>query len=172
MLLPSPEDGDTYSWNLRLDRVTVFGLGMCTAAIEDALLKPIFHRMRPNNSGYTSRPSGHVLAASAASAFFADILRDTLHPQDEPDFGIRILKELACAVPYLGAGYIALERVHGGKHYLTDTLLAGAIGSLTMHLFYSWSFTRLEQHTSWFDTAYVNYNPTQKGLEFGLAGSF
>ncbi len=172
MLLPSPEDGDSYSGSLRLDRATVFALGMGAAEIEDLALKPIFHRMRPDNSGYTSRPSGHVLAAAAASSFFSDVLRDALAPGDEPDFGVRILKELACAVPYLGAGYIALERVHGGRHYLTDTLLGGAIGAFTMHLFYSWSFTRLEQHTSWFDTAYVGYNPEHRGIEFALVGSF
>lgn len=172
MLLPSPEDGDGYSFDLRLDRATVFALGMAAAQLEDVTLKPIFHRMRPNGSGYTSRPSGHVLTAAAASAFFADILRDTFHPQDESNLGLRVLEEIGCALPYLGAGYIALERVHGGKHYLTDTLLGGAIGAFTMHLFYSWSFNRIEQHVSWFDTASVSYNPDQKGLEFAIIGSF
>ncbi len=172
LMLPSPEDGDGYSWDLRFDRATVFALGMCAASLEDVLLKPVFDRTRPNGRLHTSRPSGHVLSAAAASSFFADVLRDTFHPQDEPNLEIRILKEAACAVPYLGAGYIALERVHGNKHFLTDTLLAAAIGSLTMHLFYSWSFTRIEQGRAWFDTAYVGYDPDQKGILFAVVGSF
>src|SRR5262249_23092883 len=100
------------------------------------------------------------------------VLRDTFHPQDEPNLGLRVLEEVACAIPYLGAGYVALERVHARKHYLTDTLLGAAIGSLTMHLFYSWSFTRLEQQSCWFDMGYVSYDPERKGIQFALVGSF
>jgi hypothetical protein len=44
---------------------------------------------------------------------------------------------------------MALERVHARKHFLTDTLLGGAIGAFTMDMFYAWSFTRTELRRSW-----------------------
>jgi len=172
MLLPSPEDGATYSWDLRLDRATVFALGMAAAELEDLAFAPIFHRLRPDRSDSTSRPSGHTLAAAAAASFFADVLRDTLHPQDETNLALRLVEEVGCALPYLGAGYVALERIHGSRHYLTDTLLGAALGSFTMHLLHSWSFTRLEQHTSWFDSVSLGWDPDQKGMLFAVSGSF
>jgi membrane-associated phospholipid phosphatase len=172
LLLPAPEDGDGYSWHLRLDRALVFGLGIGIANLETELLKNVFDRVRPNGEGHASRPSGHASTAFAAMAFMSDVLRDTFRPEEAPNLGLRVVEEVGCAVPYLGAGYMALERVHAKKHYLTDTLLGGALGAFTMNLFYSWSFTRTEQGRSWLELASAGYNSEQKGFEVALRGDF
>jgi membrane-associated phospholipid phosphatase len=142
------------------------------SSLETEILKPVFHRKRPDGDGFGSRPSGHATTAFAAMAFLSNIVRDTLRPQDEPNVGVRILKEVASAVPYLGAGYMALERVHSNKHFLTDTLLGGAIGAFTTNMFYAWSFTRREQGRSWLEHVSVRYNPGRRGVEVVIAGRF
>ncbi len=150
--LPAPaEDQDGYSIRLRLDRLAVFGLGVGLANAEVELLKPLFNRQRPNSTGGagTSRPSGHAVTGFAAMTFFSDVLRDTFRPQDEPNLGLRLAEEVGSAVPYLGAFYLAIERVHGQKHFFTDTLLAGALGTFTTQVFYEWSFLRTELGQSW-----------------------
>lgn len=172
IFLPEPGDDSGYSWALRLDRATAFTLGVGIAALETEILKPVFHRMRPNGDGFGSRPSGHATIAFASMAFLSNIVRDTLRPQDEPDLGVRILKDIASAVPYLGAGYMALERVHSNKHFLTDTLLGGAIGVFTTDLFYAWSFTRREQGRGWLDHVSVRYDPERRGVEVAIVGRF
>jgi membrane-associated phospholipid phosphatase len=174
LFLPAPEDdADGYSWNLRLDRFAVFGLSVGIANLETELLKPLFHRQRPNGNGYASRPSGHATTAFAAMAFMSDILRDTFRPQEETNFGLRVFEEIACAVPYFGAAYIGLERVHGQKHYLTDVLLGAFIGAMTEHIFYSWSFTRTEQGRGWFfDTASVTYDTERHGIGIQFVKTF
>ena len=171
-LLPAPEDGDDYSLRLRLDRLTVFAVGIAVTNLETEILKPIYGRRRPNGEGHSSRPSGHSSTAFAAMAFMSDVLRDTFRPYDETNLGLRLLEEIGCAAPYLGAFYVALERVHLRKHFLSDTLLGGAVGAFTMHLFYSWSFTRTELGRGWVDMASIGYNSDQKGLELALMGRF
>jgi membrane-associated phospholipid phosphatase len=158
LFLPAPdEDQGGYSITLRLDRLTVFVAGVALANAEVELLRPVFDRTRPDGSHGGSRPSGHAATAFASMAFLSDILRDTLRPQDEANPGLRILEETTTALPYLGGFYMALERVHGAKHFLSDTLLGGALGVFTMQMLYEWSFLRVELGQSWtkgFDVAY------------------
>jgi membrane-associated phospholipid phosphatase len=172
ILLPAPEDGTGYSWKLRLDRATVFALGLGTASLETELLKPVFHRTRPNGESFGSRPSGHVTTAFSAMAFLSNVLRDTLRPQEEPNVGLRVLKEVVSALPYLGAGYMALERVHGRDHFLSDTLLGAGLGALTMDAFYASSFTRTEQARSWLGPLSITYDPVRRGIEVAIRGTF
>lgn len=170
--LPAPEDEEGSSWNLRFGRALVFALGMGVTELEVDVMKPLFHRQRPNGNGYLSRPSGHSASAAAAMAFLADVLRDTFRPQDEESLFARVWEEIACGLPYLGAAYMCLERIHGKKHYLSDTLLGAGLGVFTMHLFYSWSFTRTEQGSSWLEMASVGYDPDMKGMTFAIRGTF
>lgn len=171
--LPAPaEDADGSSIRLRLDRLAVFALGVGISNAEVEILRPILHRDRPNGQKGTSRPSGHSATAFASMAFLSDVLRDTLRPQDEPDLLVRIPEELLTAVPYLGGFYMALERVHGQKHFLTDTLLGGAIGAFTAHAFYAWSQSRVEQGRGWLDSFTVAYDPDHRGIEVAFARSF
>jgi membrane-associated phospholipid phosphatase len=159
-LIPAPaEDGPFYSWRLRLDRLCVFAASIGIANLEVELLKPVFHRTRPDGNGAASRPSGHAASAFAAMAFLSDVLRDTFRPQDQPNLGLRIAGETVSALPYLGAFYVALERVHGQKHYLTDTLLGGALGAFTTHMLYEWSFLRTELGHGWADSFSLAYVP-------------
>jgi membrane-associated phospholipid phosphatase len=171
--LPAPvEDADGYSWGLRLDRLTVFALGVGLANAEVELLKPVIGRTRPNGHSGTSDPSGHAATAFASMAFLSDVLRDTLRPQEESNIPLRILKEGLTAVPYLGGFYMAFERIHGKKHFLTDTLLGGAIGIVTTHFFYAWSFTKVEQGRGWLDSFTMAYDPSRKTFELAFARDF
>jgi len=173
--LPAPEDKDGYSLLLRLDRFAVFGLGVGLANAEVELLRPVFNRLRPDQlfaggSG-TGRPSGHAATTFAAAAFLSNVLRDTLRPQEETSVPLRIAEETATALPYLGGFYMALERVHGYKHFLSDTLLGGALGVFTMQIFYEWSFLRTELGHGWtesFSLACVE----GRGLELALRTDF
>lgn len=172
VFLPGPADEQTYSWPLRADRSTVLALGIGTAWAATEILKPISDRTRPNGVCCTSRPSGHATVAFAAMAFLSNVLRDALRPQEESNVGLRILKEVASAVPYLGAGYMALERVHARQHFLTDTLLGGAVGAFTMNMFYAWSFTQTEQGRGWLEHVSVRYDPNRRGIELAIQGRF
>ncbi len=172
LFLPSPEDGEDYSWQLRADRMAVFAMGMLFTELETNILKRVIRRTRPDGSDNRSRPSGHSSATAAAMSFAADCLRDWIRPQDEPIFLHRVWKEAVCAAPYLAVGYMCLARVQMNKHYLTDTLLGAAIGAFTMHMLYSWSFLRDEQGSSWLQMASVGYNPDMKGIEFAIRGEF
>jgi membrane-associated phospholipid phosphatase len=172
LFLPSPEDGEDYSWQLRADRMAVFAMGMLLTELETRALKNLIHRSRPDRSDSKSRPSGHASATAAAMSFAADVLRDTFRPQDEPILLHRVWKEAVCALPYLGVGLICLQRMNADKHNLTDTLLGAAIGAFTMHMLYSWSFLRDEHGESWLSMASVGYNPEMRGIEFAIRGEF
>ena len=163
-LVPSPEDRCGYLWDLRLDRITVFAAGMvATAAIVEAL-KPLLHEHRPEHGG-------HAAVSWAAAAYASGVIRDWLRPQDETSLGFRILLETASAVPYLAAAFVSLERVHHGKHALTDVLLGGAIGATVMNVFYAWSFTRVEQGRHGLELS-MGWDGAQRGFTLALSGGF
>jgi membrane-associated phospholipid phosphatase len=164
LFLPAPEDVGGYSWRLRLDRATVLAVAQGLTAIETEVLKVAIARPRPDSGSKSSRPSGHASATASAAAFMCDVLRDTLRPQEEDNLGLRILEETASALPYLGAAYMSLERVHAHRHYLTDTLLGDAIGAFTTHMLYSWSFLRLEEGRPWIELASIGYDPEARGV--------
>jgi membrane-associated phospholipid phosphatase len=159
-LLPAPaEDAGGYSWQLRLDRLAVFGLAEGLANLEVEILKPVFDRTRPDGDKGSSRPSGHAATAFAAMAFASDTLRDWIRPEEEPELGLRIVEETATALPYLGAFYMALERVQHSKHFLSDTLLGGALGIFSTQMLYDWSFLRTELGGGWFEGFEISYEP-------------
>jgi membrane-associated phospholipid phosphatase len=176
MLLPAPEDQYGYNWNLRLDRLTVFTLGMCLPALIREATVPIFNVPRPDGSNYTSkndsRPAGHVAAAFATAAFMSHMLRDWWQPHREPNLLLRVGEEAAIALVYAPAIYVMLERIKSNKHTLVDTLIGAAIGSFTMNLFYSWSFNRREMGHSWIEGLDLTYDPVNKGYMLALSGRF
>ncbi|MGH7306702.1 MAG: phosphatase PAP2 family protein [Candidatus Rokuibacteriota bacterium] len=154
MFLPSTLEGGKHYGSVVLDRTAVFVLGFGTAYGTAEILKHALARRRPNGEDSLSRPSSHATAGFTTMAFLSNVLRDTLEPEKESDLWLRIIKEVTTALPYLGAGYLALERVHGKDHFRTDTLLGGAIGAFTMNMFYAWSFTRSKYGSSWFQRAF------------------
>jgi membrane-associated phospholipid phosphatase len=173
IFLPAPfEDENGYEWGLRLDRATVLALGLGVTAFETEMLKKLFDRTRPSGRGNGSRPSGHASLGFAGAAFLSNVLRDALRPDFEDDLAFRLAEEVACAVPYLGATYVSLERIHRRKHFLTDTLLGGAIGTFTMQLFYAWSFSRTEQGRAWLDVAWASWDLENGGPEIAFGWRF
>lgn len=173
ILIPSPEDAHGVSCALRLDRATVLALSYGASRIEVEVLKRVIRRARPDNFGNKqSRPSGHAAAAGCAAAFTSDVIRDALRPQDETSLGLRVGEEALSFLPYLGAAYMSLERVHARKHFLTDALLGTALGAITTHMFYAWSFTREEERGPWIELASVGWDPERQGIAIAFAKSF
>jgi hypothetical protein len=172
IFLPSRQVGGEDHGKLVLDRAIVFVLGFGTAYGATEILKGVLDRRRPNDDDSRSRPSAHATAGFAAMTFLSNVLRDALAPHQEPHLGFRILKEVATALPYLGAGYLALERVHGEDHFLTDTLLGGAIGAISMNMFYAWSFTRSRYDTGWLERISVGYDRSRRGVQILVHGRF
>jgi membrane-associated phospholipid phosphatase len=172
ILLPSTLEGGTHYGSVLVDRAVVFVLGFGTAYGTTEILKHAIARRRPNGEDSLSRPSGHATAGFASMAFLSNVLRDTLEPRKESNLGFRILKEVATALPYLGAGYLALERVHGKDHFLTDTLLGGAIGAFSVNMFYAWSFTRSQYGRDWLEHVSIGYDPTLRGIQILVQGRF
>jgi len=172
ILLPVPAGFEAFAAPLRIDRATVFAAGVCAAAFEAEILKRLIHRRRPNGEDFLSRPSGHASVAFASASFLSDVLRGILRPEDEGGLLARLFDELACALPYAGAAYVGLSRVHAREHYLTDVLLGGALGALTMHMLYSWSFARLEQGEGFVRIAWAGYDTERRAFGLALAFSF
>jgi membrane-associated phospholipid phosphatase len=101
------------------------------------ILKNIVRRGRPYNyfgpvpSGlegdyYKSFPSGHTTIAFMSAGFLTSIIL-----KDHPDSGWKM--------PVIGLGYsmamaVAVNRIRGGSHFLTDVIAGAAIGSLYGYL--------------------------------------
>ncbi len=176
MLLPAPEDRYGYNWHLRLDRLTVFALGMCVPTLIREATVPLWNVPRPDGSNYTSqndaRPAGHVAAAFATAAFLSHTLRDWWQPHRETNLLLRVGEEVALALVYLPSCYVALERIKAKKHTIVDCLAGAAVGTFVMNAFYSWSFDRREIGAGWVDSLDVTYDYTQKGYMLALSGRF
>jgi membrane-associated phospholipid phosphatase len=176
ILLPAPEDDYGFNWQLRLDRLTVFTLGMCVPTLLREATVPIYNVPRPDGSNYTSqndaRPAGHVAAAFAAGTFLSFTMRDWLEPHREKNPLLRVGEELIVALPLLPPVYTMLSRVKARKHTLKDTLAGAAFGAFTMSLFYSWSFNERDFGRGWIDGFDLSWDPSQKGYMLALSGRF
>lgn len=94
------------------------------AALDDALLKPIFHRTL---AGQLAFPSGHTTSVTAQTAMLAVLL--LVPPQRERTRTARVtLVAVYCVITAaLGTAVIALR-----WHYFTDTVAGVAVGAGTV----------------------------------------
>lgn len=120
LLTPSGEWGA--SWLLDKAKGYAVDLAAATTAIETTtLLKNATQRIRPNDSGNDSFPSGHA-TTSAVYTRLATINLDEIEISNEArgalDAGLQVLN--------FGTAW---ARIEGGWHYPSDTLVGIAIGN-------------------------------------------
>lgn len=87
-----------------------------------SILKKTTHRLRPNNNGYNSFPSGHTANAFAAAEFLNQEYKDR-----SPWIG------------YVGYGVAAgtgILRMYNNKHWLSDVVTGAGIGILSTKVAY------------------------------------
>jgi membrane-associated phospholipid phosphatase len=126
LLTPSGEFGTAWA----VDKLKGYAVDVAaaTVAVEStAGLKRAFPRMRPNDSGNDSFPSGHAATSSAYTRLamlnldstpMSDTARDAL------DAGLQVIN--------FGTAW---ARVEGGWHYPSDTLVSIAIGNFCAQFF-------------------------------------
>jgi hypothetical protein len=83
-------------------------------------LKEITDKRRPDGDCCRSFPSGHASRAFAGAAF--------IHRR----FGFR-----HAIIPYLGAGFVGVSRIHAERHFVEDVVAGAAIGIASAWLFTS-----------------------------------
>lgn len=83
-----------------------------TAGITD-LLKVAVGRERPNGEGNRSFPSGHTSGSFCLAGFAHEM------------YGAGVGAPL-----YLIAGAVGLQRIHDNRHWLTDVIAGGALGTM------------------------------------------
>ena len=86
------------------------------------LLKNVTHQLRPDNSGYTSFPSGHTAQAFAAATFLSEEYKDRFKWMPYAAYGI--------------AGTVGLMRMANNKHYISDVFFGAGLGYLSMKASY------------------------------------
>jgi membrane-associated phospholipid phosphatase len=130
------------------------------------ILKNIVRRNRPYTyfepvpSGlegdyYKSFPSGHTSIAFMSAGFLTSILL-----QDYPDSGWK--------TPMIGIGYslamaVAINRVRGGSHFLTDVIAGAAIGSLYGYLVPALHLKKKQNNTG------ITLSPLLNGFMFSYS---
>ena len=90
-------------------------------------LKVLVHRQRPTSSAHDSFPSGHTSLAFSAAAFLGRALDEA---GDEWYYSLGY-------TAYLPASYVALTRVEGGRHYMSDAVAGAVLGMLTTHVIFN-----------------------------------
>ena len=89
-----------------------------TTSVTVFALKNIIKKKRPDNSGYTSFPSGHTAASFQGAAFI------------QRRYGWKF------GVPaYILASYTGLSRIYAKRHYFEDVLAGATIGIGSVYLF-------------------------------------
>jgi hypothetical protein len=86
------------------------------------LLKNVTHQLRPDNSGYTSFPSGHTAQAFAAATFLSEEYKDRFKWMPYAAYGV--------------ASTVGLMRMANNKHYISDVLFGAGLGYLSMKASY------------------------------------
>ena len=102
------------------------------------MLKLLIDRPRPDRSNHSSFPSGHASFTFAWASFIAtDLYR----------------QGYAWFYPYLVATFTAFTRVGGRRHYISDVIAGGLLGTLVGYYFYDFHFDARGQwrgsNTSW-----------------------
>lgn len=120
----------TYSW----EKAYVYSEALLMMHGVITISKYSFGRKRPNGGNNLSFPSGHTAQAFTVASWFATDLYRT--HQRSP------LKYLYASVPYAFAGFVGATRIGGKKHYFTDVLVGGSIGTLIGYTMYSFHFDK------------------------------
>jgi hypothetical protein len=126
LLTPSGELGA--SWAMDKLKGYAVNVAAATVAVESTTgLKSAIHRVRPNDSGDDSFPSGHAATSSAYTRLAMLNLESipmSAGARDSVDVGLQVIN--------FGTAW---ARIEGGWHYPSDTLVSIAIGNFCAQFF-------------------------------------
>ncbi len=130
------------------ERTFVFAKAMAYTFALTELAKNLIARERPDGSDERSFFSGHASGAFVTSAFLS---REIDHWIDGMDFArestaARMLaKGGAFTLAYGWATYVAYSRVYDRKHYLSDVVIGGIVGTACAHILYKAHFDEQDE---------------------------
>ena len=141
------------------DRSIVLATAYLIMGSSVTVLKKATHRQRPNQTGYTSFPSGHTATAFMGAEFLYQEYKDV-----SPWYGVSGYFIAA------GTGYL---RMYNNKHWFSDVIAAAGIGILSTKIAY-WVqplfkelFSKKESSTT---TAVIPYyNKKEVGLAMSMS---
>ncbi|MBS1763359.1 MAG: phosphatase PAP2 family protein [Bacteroidetes bacterium] len=94
---------------------------LCMLAITQ-VLKRTTHNLRPDQSSYSSFPSGHTAQAFAAATFLSEEYKDQFKWMPYASYGV--------------ASCVGVLRMANNKHFISDVLVGAGIGILSMKVAY------------------------------------
>ncbi len=141
------------------DRSIVLATAYLIMGSSVTVLKRTTHRQRPNQTGFTSFPSGHTATAFMGAEFLYQEYKDV-----SPWYGVSGYFIAA------GTGYL---RMYNNKHWFSDVIAAAGIGILSTKIAY-WVqplfkelFSKKESSTT---TAVIPYyNKKEVGLSMSMS---
>jgi len=89
-------------------------------------------RQRPDKSNNLSFPSGHTAQAFTVASWFATDMYRT--HRDSP------MRYVYLTVPYAFASFVGATRIGGKKHYFSDVLVGGTLGTIIGYFMYDFHF--------------------------------
>jgi hypothetical protein len=122
------------------ERTFVFAKAMAYTFVLTELAKNLISRERPDGSDERSFFSGHASGAFVTSSFLS---REIDHWIDGMDFAREsatarfLVKGSAFTLTYGWAAYVAYSRVYDRKHYLSDVVIGGIVGTTCAHFLYN-----------------------------------
>ena len=141
------------------DRSIVLATAYLIMGSSVTVLKRTTHRQRPNQTGYTSFPSGHTATAFMGAEFLYQEYKDV-----SPWYGVSGYFIAA------GTGYL---RMYNNKHWFSDVVAAAGIGILSTKIaywvqpFFKDLFSKKQTATK---TAVVPYyNKNEMGLAMSMS---
>jgi membrane-associated phospholipid phosphatase len=141
------------------DRSIVLATAYLIMGSSVTVLKKATHRQRPNQTGYTSFPSGHTATAFMGAEFLYQEYKDV-----SPWYGVSGYFIAA------GTGYL---RMYNNKHWFSDVIAAAGIGILSTKIaywvqpFFKELFSKKETTTK---TAVIPYyNKNEVGLAMSMS---
>lgn len=141
------------------DRSIVLATAYLLMGSSVTVLKKTTHRQRPNQTGYTSFPSGHTATAFMGAEFLYQEYKDV-----SPWYGVSGYLIAA------GTGYL---RMYNNKHWFSDVVAAAGIGILSTKIAY-WVqplFKELfyKKQTSTKTAVVPYYNKNEVGLAMSMS---
>ena len=125
------------------ERTFVFAKAMVYAHALTEFAKNLIARDRPDGSDQRSFFSGHASGAFVTSAFLSREISDWIDgmefAQGSPA-ARTAAKASAYTIAYGWAVYVAYSRIYDRKHYLSDVLVGGIVGSAVAHILYNVHF--------------------------------
>ena len=136
------------------DRSIVLATAYLIMGSSVTVLKKATHRQRPNQTGYTSFPSGHTATAFMGAEFLYQEYKD-----------VSIWYGVSGYLVATGTGFL---RMHNNKHWFTDVVTGAGIGILSTKIAY-WIHPVVKR-TLFKDKEEVSgiVTPFYTGKEYGL----